>query len=88
MEKEMQNDCGVVIEFRSHVSSTSASITYIQSFDFPEIFLPPVGVLSVFGTSLFIFYQVCVSAVYRDCACMYTERPNRAGRATLASLAA
>jgi hypothetical protein len=83
MEKEMQNDCGVVIEFRSH--RTSASITYIQSFDFPEIFLPPVGVLSVFGTSLFIFYQVCVSAVYRDCACMYTERPNRAGRATLAA---
>ena len=30
MEKEMQNDCGVVIEFRSH--RTSASITYIQSF--------------------------------------------------------
>jgi hypothetical protein len=61
MEKEMQNDCGVVIEFRSH--RTSASITYIQSFDFHELFLPPVGVLSVFGTSLFIFYEVCVSAV-------------------------
>jgi len=79
MEKEMQNDCGVVIDFRSH--RTSASITYIQSFDFPEIFLPPVGVLSVFGTSLFIFTRcACLPCIVIVLVCILIDQTGQAGQ--------